>query len=92
MEPMTFEEFSQAPLTYTAGMVGDWGARRMYRNSELGIQKEVHTKRRVAGDIYSGWREGKVHLFMDNDEREFANTAELYEAWMTRHFGDGHAP
>lgn len=84
MTPLTYEEFCSAPMTYMMGMTGDWGAQRMYRNDDLGIQKEVFTKRKRHGDIYSGWKEGKVYLYLDHDPREFANSAELYEAWMVR--------
>lgn len=82
MSELTFEEFCKQPLTYTLGMSGDWGAQRAYRNEQLGIQKETVTKRVRHGDIYSGWEEPKVVFFMDRDEREFANVAELYVAWM----------
>ena len=84
MSELTFDEFCQQPLTYMLGMSGDWGARRLYRNNELGVQKEVHTKRKRHGDIYSGWQEGQVSYFLDGDPREFKSSAELYEAWMAK--------
>lgn len=84
MTEMTYEEFCSAPMTYSMGLVGDWGAQRMYRNNDLGIQYEVLTRRKRSGDIYSGWKEGKVYFYLDRDPRQFANAAELYEAWMAR--------
>lgn len=84
MRELTYEEFCAQPLTYTIGMVGDWGAQRLYRNEQLGIQKEVFTKRKRFGDIYSGWRKAKVHLFLDGVEGEHANSACLYEAYMRK--------
>jgi hypothetical protein len=81
---LTYEEFCSAPLTYTLGMVGDWGAQRQYSNAELGIRREMVTRRKRYGDIYSGWREPKIAYFLNNDPRQFANSAELYEAWMAR--------
>lgn len=82
MSEMTFEEFCNVPLTYVLGMSGDWGARRMHRNEELGIQRETYTKRARHGDIYGGWKESTVAYFLDGDDRQFANVAELYMAWM----------
>lgn len=83
MKPeLTFEEFGKYPLQYTIGMVGDEGARRMYRNEELGLQKEVHTKRLVKGDIYSGWHEGQVTYFLDGDDRQFDTVDQLYVGYM----------
>jgi hypothetical protein len=84
MNELTFEEFCQVPLTYHLGMTGDWGAQRAYRNNELGIQREMYTKRKRHGDIYSGWKEPEVSYFLDGDPREFKSSAELYEAWMAK--------
>lgn len=96
MQELTFEEFCAMPLKYVGGMSGDWGAHRAYRNSDLGIQQEVVTKRERHGDPYSGWKEGVVSFWLDRDPRQFANVAELYVAWMERvcgitdHSGDGN--
>lgn len=84
MTELTFEEFCLVPLAYRTGIVGNSSASRMYRNDELGIQREVHTKRKVPGDIYSGWKDGEVFYFMDDDAREFRTAADLYVAWMAR--------
>lgn len=81
---LTFEEFCQKPLMYKMGLSGDWGAQRLYRNEELGIQKETHTKRQCYGDIYSGWQDGEVAYFLDGDPREFTTVADLYVAWMEK--------
>lgn len=88
MSELTFEEFCQQPLTYHMGMSGDWGAQRMYRNNELGIQREVHTKRKRYGDIYSGWHNGEVSYFLDGDPNEYKCAAELYVAWMAKVCGE----
>lgn len=84
MTELTYEEFCEQPLRYTLGFTNDWGARRMFSNDELGIQMVTVTARRKHGDIYSGWRTGKSFYYIDGDEREFANIAELYVAWMAR--------
>jgi hypothetical protein len=81
---MTLEEFRKMPLTYTYGINGDAGASRLYRNEDLGIQMEVHTKRKRKGDIYSGWEEGAVSYFLDGDDREFKSVDDLYGAWSER--------
>ena len=81
---LTFEEFSQQPLTYTLGMSGDGGAHRAYRNEELGIQKEVVTERKRYGDIYGGWKDAQVYFYLDRDPREFRSSADLYVAWMEK--------
>ena len=81
---LTYEEFCFLPLVYTKGITTDRSASRLYRNNEHGLQREVHTMRKKAGDIYSGWKEGKVSYFLDGDEREFSNLAELYVAYMEK--------
>lgn len=82
MNELTFEEFCSTPLEYSQGMTGDWGARRLYRNNDLRIQKEVLTKRKRHGDIYGGWKDGEVYFFLDGDEREFRTVDQLYVAYM----------
>ena len=84
MNELTYEEFCQQPLTYKLGMTGDWGAHRLFRNDELGIQQETITQRKRHGDIYSGWRTAKTYFFLDGDPREFTTVADLYVAWMAR--------
>lgn len=82
MTELTFEEFCDLPWMYVTGLTTDMQSHRMYRNLVYGLQAEVVTKRKVRGDIYSGWKEGVTTYYMDGDKREFANIAELYEAWM----------
>jgi hypothetical protein len=84
VDELTFEEFCQRPLQYVGGLVGASGAQRVYRNDDLGIQKETLTKRKKYNDIYSGWGETKTFFFLDGDKRQFANPAELYVAWMLK--------
>ena len=86
---LTYEEFCALPLDYVLGMSGDKGARRMYRNDAHGIQREVHTKRKRAGDIYSGWKDAETAYFLDGDPREFSTAAELYVAYMEAVCGVG---
>ena len=81
---LTFEEFCKMPLQYTMGMTFDWGAQRMHRNEELGVQKETVTERNVAGDIYSGWKDGTVAFFLDGDERQFDTVDQVYVAYMEK--------
>lgn len=81
---LTYEEFLQQPLRYAMGMRFDWGAHRVYRNDALGIQKEVVTKQKVKGDIYSGWKDPDVALYLDGDKREFKTSDQLYVAYMEK--------
>jgi hypothetical protein len=83
MIELTFEEFCNKPLQYTLGFAGAW-CKRLYRNEELKIQKEVHTKRKIKGDIYSGWKEPVIAYFLDGDDREFQTVDQLYVAYMER--------
>jgi len=81
---LTYAEFCSLPFKYRLGTNGDWGASRLYRNDEHGLQQEVHTKRKKAGDIYSGWKPGVVSYFIDGDPREFKCVADLYVAYMEK--------
>lgn len=87
MIELTFEEFCNKPLQYALGFTGDAGATRFYRNEELRIQKEVHTKRKIKGDIYSGWKEPVIAYFLDGDDREFQTVDQLYVAYMEKACG-----
>jgi hypothetical protein len=84
MKELTFEEFCNLPLTYYFGTNGDAGCSRLYRNNDFKFQKEVHTKRKKKGDIYSGWKEPIVVYFLDNDDREFTTVDQLYVAYMEK--------
>lgn len=88
MNELTFEEFCQQPFKYTLGMTGDAGAHRMYRNDDLGVQKEVYTKRSRYGDIYGGWGDTEVYFFLDGDPAEYRCAAEVYVAWMAKVCGE----
>ena len=81
-QELTFEEFCALPLQYTLGFSGDDGAQRMYRNEDIGLQKEVHTKRKRHGDIYGGWRDPVVAYFLDGDDRKFDTSDQVYVAYM----------
>lgn len=81
LSELTFEEFCQKPLTYTMGMRFDDGAQRMYRNEELGIQKETITP---FNEKSFSWGESKVGYFLDGDDTTYPNAAALYEAWMRK--------
>lgn len=81
---LTYEEFCALPFDYIKGMSFDWGAQRMYRNKEHGLQKELVTKRVRYDDIYSGWQEGQTSYFLDGDKREFKTPDQLYVAYMEK--------
>lgn len=85
---MTFEEFCNVPLTYTHGIRFTWGALRLHRNDELGIQRSVVTHLKVKGDIYSGWEDSHVSYFLADDEREFETSDQLYVAYMEKVCGE----
>ena len=84
MTELTYEEFCALPLTYTQGMTFDWGAMRLHRHEETGIQKETVTKRKRKGDIYSGWKDPVVAFFLDGDARQFDTPDQLYVAYMEK--------
>lgn len=88
MTPLTYEEFCWHTLDYISGYTTDKLALRVYRNEKLGIQQEVVTKQKKAGDIYSGWRKGEMFWYLDGDDEEYANPACLYEAWMRKVTGE----
>ena len=81
MKELTFEEFSEKPLKYTLGMSFDDGASRMYRNDEIGLQVEVHTKRNPRT---LEWGRGSVYWLLDNDKREFRSCDQAYVAYMEK--------
>jgi hypothetical protein len=78
---LTFDEFCQAPMEYRFGMSGDKGARRLYRNDALGIQKEVFTKRNPRT---MEWGYGEAYYFVDGDTGEYRTPADLYVAYMRK--------
>lgn len=80
---MNLDEFKNLPFQYVTGITTDRDARRLYRNNEHGLQMEVHTKRKMRGDIYSGWKDGVTTYYMDGDTREFDSVEALYEAWSS---------
>ncbi len=92
MKELTFEEFCALPMQYTQGMSFDWGAMRLYRNNETGVQKEIVTERMVKGDIYSGWKPQEAVYFLDGDGRQFEAIDQLYVAYMEKVCGvsNGH--
>jgi hypothetical protein len=81
-QELTYEEFCDIPLLYTQGIRFDWGALRIYRNEEYGIQRQTVTKLIEAGNPYAGWRDGVVTFFLDGDTREFKTPDQLYVAYM----------
>jgi len=81
---LTFEEFCDLPFKYTYGLSSDSGASRLYRNDELKLQYETHTKLKKKGDPYSGWRKSVVIYSMDGDERNFETIDQLYVAYMEK--------
>ncbi len=89
MKELTFEEFCQLPLKYTIGMTFDWGAHRMHRNDDIGLQVETVTKRKKWGDIYSGWKDEKKSYFLDGDNTQFDTIDQVYVAYMEKVCGIG---
>lgn len=81
---LTYEEFCDKPLQYTMGVRYDWGAHRLHRNEELGIQKEVVTEQKVKGNIYSGWKPATVAFFIDGDDKLYDTPDQLYVAYMAK--------
>jgi hypothetical protein len=84
---LTFEEFGSMPIQHTMGMSFDWGSHRMYRNEDLGIQKEVVTMRKEKGNIYGGWHDGDVKYFLDGNPCQFDTSDQLYLAYMEKACG-----
>lgn len=80
MTELTYEDFCGLPYAYKVGIHGEWGAARLYRNDEYGLQTEIHTKKDRNGE----WGEEKVRRFVDGDPREFRNKAEQYVAYMEK--------
>lgn len=81
---LTYEEFCELQFTYTLGVNYDWGAQRVYRNEDCGVQMEHVTKRNRHGDIYSGWQEQQTAYFLDGDERQFNEPDQVYVAYMEK--------
>ena len=80
MKELTYEEFCELTYTYSLGLHGDWGAARLYRNDEYGLQWELHTKK----DGLGRWGEEVHARFVDGDPREFRSRAEQYVAYMEK--------
>ena len=89
MKELTFAEFCYLPLQYTIGMTFDWGAIRMHRNNDIGLQVETVTKRKKKGDIYSGWQKEERAFFLDGDDRQFDTPDQVYVAYMEKVCGIG---
>lgn len=87
---LTFEEFTAMPMQYIFGLNHDQYAARRYINEDLGIVKEVVTKRKRAGDPYGGWKKPEVCFFMTDDPKDvwYPNVAMLYEAYMRKVCGE----
>jgi hypothetical protein len=81
---LTYEEFCELHFEFRWRMTGDWGAETVYVNDDCGIWKYVQTKRKVRGDIYSGWKDSVVSYFIDSDGCEFKSFEDLYVAYMEK--------
>jgi hypothetical protein len=77
---LTYEEFCKLPFIYKFGFTYEWGACRVYRNEEHGLQKEYVTKR----NRHDEWPGQQTSLFMDSDDREFKTSDQLYVAYMEK--------
>lgn len=84
-EPIiSFAEFANLDLTYVSGMSGEWGAHRVYRNNEHGLQVEVVTAKTETGQ----WRKGQRYYFLDGDDREFETPEAAYNAYRWQRGGE----
>ena len=81
---MTYEQFcKKIKLQYVAGWSGDTSIRK-YVDQKMGIEKEIVTERKVAGDIYGGWKPQKVYYFITGDERTFRSPKTLWNAYKRK--------
>ena len=87
MKELTYEEFCALPYQYVFGLNGDSGAHRIHANKEYGFQIDTITKRKVAGDIYSGWKKEKRIYSLRGDKRDFKTPDQLYVAYMEKACG-----
>ena len=73
-------------MQYVYGMSGDFYAARRYIDADLGVVKEVVTKRKRPGDIYGGWKEPELCFYLVDDPQDvwYPNVALLYEAYMRK--------
>lgn len=89
---ISYAEFASLPTTYVRGMAGEWGAHRVYRNDEHGLQVEVITGRTRSGT----WTKGQRYYFLDGDDREFESVEACYQAYRWLRGGEavdlGEAP
>jgi len=65
------------PYQDVFGLNGDSGAHRIHVNKEYGLQIDTITKRKVAGDIYSGWKKEKRIYSLRGGERNFKTPDQL---------------
>jgi hypothetical protein len=79
-ELLTREELRKLIMTYASGITTSVGSSRKYINEKWQIHKEVHTKRKRTGDIYGGWKEAEVYLYVTWDKRVFRTVEEMYNA------------
>lgn len=84
-EPIiSFAEFVNLPLAYRQGMSGDWGAHRMYRNDDHGLQVEIVTAKTKGGK----WAKGQRYYYLDGDEREYETAEAAYNAYRWKRGGE----
>jgi hypothetical protein len=74
-------------MQYTMGMTTASGAQRMYRNEQVKLQQEIHTKRKRYDDPYGGWKEQTITFFLDGDVRQFDTLEDVYVAYMEKACG-----
>lgn len=89
---LTFEEFQKLPMTYVFGINRDDLCARKYVNNDWRICKEVITHRKVAGDIYSGFKKSKVSYYRGNDGAIYDTARALYEGEFLTPWFEGKSP
>ena len=81
MVELTFQEFCELPMQYTMGLRLEKSARRMFRNNEVGLQKEIVTP---YNPITETWGIGRTYYFLDDDKRCFDAVDQVYVAYMEK--------
>jgi hypothetical protein len=84
---LTYEEFLGQKLELRLHLHAAGYAKRLDRNDEIGIQREVYTP-----GSYFEWGEPEVSYFIDGDPREFERPADLYVGYMENVCGAAEGP
>lgn len=77
--PMTYAAFCKLPLRGSYHMTMSHQGILVQVNDEHGIERVIVTPR---NEKSGRWGYGKARYFLAGDDRQFANAAELYVAYM----------